>query len=89
MTSKNGIGLVCPACKNSEADNFGVVEILYGVAEIFISDEGSWEFNGHTEIDWDSSKSVVGKTGRLQIECGSCHYQFFTGKLKKEKEVVE
>lgn len=60
----------CPECDQAAA---GTVEVIYGVALLVFTEDGNAEYEGQTDIDWDSQTTVLGVDGRATLECPSGH----------------
>lgn len=60
--------LACPDC--ATADDLQTIETLYGFAHTTrIGADGSIDYAGWTEVDWDSSQSVG-------AYCGNCGWSY-------------
>jgi hypothetical protein len=64
-----------PKCPTCGAVCVGTIERVTGVACI-VEDEsepGTFEYEGGTEIIWDSQKTVADNTGRVTVTCDNGH----------------
>ena len=59
----------CPECQDEPK---GTLEVLEGVAEVFIHDDGSFEYGGYTQISWDSQVTVE-RDGKVTLVCHDWH----------------
>lgn len=70
--------IACPKC---ESDRVGSVEQLQGIAYVDgICEEGSLNYTGQTEIDWNNQKSQYREqNGVLQVlmGCWQCSHEWW------------
>lgn len=64
---------LCPKCHTPPTYT---VECLTGLAEIRWNDDGSIEYVGETDIDWDSQFTYHDRNGDIAYHCGNCHEEF-------------
>ena len=61
--------MTCPECGGEIA---GTVELVYGIAGMIGNAEDGFEYDGHTEICWDSQMTVQ-EEGRDTLQCADGH----------------
>jgi hypothetical protein len=62
--------LFCPECGEMAR---GTLETITGVAEFDASDNGSVEYSGYTEINWDGQETVTDDGGNARLVCPNGH----------------
>jgi len=60
----------CPKCGEPVR---GTVERLTGCAQLFENEDGTFEYDGTTDIWWDEQKTVYAKDGRARVICDNGH----------------
>ena len=60
----------CPKCGQTAE---GMLEKLFGVAGLIFDPEGSADYDGGTNVDWNSQLPVRDGTGRVTLECSEGH----------------
>lgn len=58
----------CPKCGEPASS---VLESLQGDALIFEQDDGSFDYEGETEVKWDSQETLVSRRGLVTLSCGN------------------
>jgi len=62
----------CPKCGG---DIHGTEDTLYATAELIRDDEtGEYEYEGRTEIWWDSQTTDAGPSGHPLVRCSDCEH---------------
>ena len=64
---------LCPTCCEPPE---GTVEVLTGLAEVFILGAGLFDYGGYTRIDWNAQKTRQ-RAGKVLLECGH-HHQWWS-----------
>lgn len=68
----------CPMCQGQPA----TVEQIQGTSELEIEDHvGDWN-SGETDVDWNSSRSLMDIHGNVVLECMECHATWAHPNLK-------
>ena len=60
----------CPKCGRPTK---GMLEMVFGIAGLMIDTEGDAEYDGGTNVDWDSQVPVRDTNGRVTLECQEGH----------------
>jgi hypothetical protein len=60
----------CPECGEPVR---GTIERLMGCAQVFEKEDGTFEYDGWTDIWWDEQKTVHAKDGRTRVTCANGH----------------
>jgi len=64
----------CPECGQRAT---GTVENLSGVAQFLPPDQnGEIEYDGYTEVNWDTQETVTDAKGRTNLTCPDGHEWF-------------
>ena len=54
----------CPECGELAQ---GAVEVVAGLAQMIVNDDGTWDYEGYTDVWWDEQKGVY-EADRLTLE---------------------
>lgn len=60
----------CPECGEPA---WGEVDTLQGVAGLDRSEDGTYEWTGNTEVDWNAQEPVTDSEGRVLLACVDGH----------------
>ena len=60
----------CPQCDKPAE---GMLEMVLGIAGLMLDTEGSAEYDGGTDVRWDSQTPVRNQEGRVTLECQEGH----------------
>jgi len=52
---------------------YGTLERMDGIAVLAFDDDGSAEYQGWTDVDWETQKTVRNKQGLVTLVCPSGH----------------
>lgn len=62
---------LCPTCGKT-AD--GTLDVIYGIALAHRNEDGSFDYSGETEVDWDSQKCVESDNpNTVTLQCSAGH----------------
>lgn len=74
VTAINHTAIRCPECGDPPA--FSVERLLGYAGIVSVQSDGSIDYDGHTDVDWDSSESVENIDGQPLLECENTHRWF-------------
>lgn len=66
--------LTVPTCRKCGEPAAAIEERLLGDAYISKAEDGSFEYDGETEICWDSQETVISRRGLARVGCSNHHY---------------
>lgn len=76
MTTKKTTQIRCPKCRNT--NHLGTVEWVSGVADITkIQADGTFVYDGGTDIDWNSQMTQTDPQGHPLMHCHNCSTEWF------------
>lgn len=72
----------CPACRNNDPSEFGIVIISREFEAIEINEDGTFTYTGDTQLI--EGHAILTQSGQRKLYCRACHHEFFTRKLQQD-----
>lgn len=67
-----------PLCPNCKEPPTSTVERVTALADIRWKEDGSIEYTGDSDVDWNSQHTILSEGGgETLFHCGNCHREFF------------